>query len=110
MNLVNEILEAEMQTDMIPTIEHPLAESTSCSSEDGEDNINETSTENSEVSTDDDDEYEDLAVIEARKQWEESLVQLSQVLNWVVLPLLGKFFGRKAALWTWKWVANKLYH
>ena len=64
-------------------------------------------TDSSSDITDTDEESE--ALKEARRQWEESLVQLNQVVNWVILPLLGKFLGRRMAIWTWKWVANRLY-
>lgn len=110
MDAINDILEAEAQIAMPSPSEYPLAESTSCSSEDDQENII-SSTDHSEesASEDTDEEYEDLELIEARRQWEESLVQLNHAVNWVILPLLGKFFGRRAALWTWKWVADKLY-
>lgn len=64
-------------------------------------------TDSSSIITDT--EAENEALKEARRQWEESLVQLNQVINWVILPLLGKFLGRKVARWTWKWVAGRLY-
>lgn len=64
-------------------------------------------TDSSSIVTDTEEESE--ALKEARRQWEESLVQLNQVINWVILPLLGKFLGRKVARWTWKWVAGRLY-
>lgn len=111
MEIMNDILEAESQTVMpLPSpVEYPLAESTSCSSEDDQENIPSTDDSDDLSSVDTDEEYEDLGLIEARRQWEESLVQLNHAVNWVILPLLGKFFGRRAALWTWKWVANKFY-
>ncbi|CCK71272.1 Mim2p KNAG_0G02150 [Huiozyma naganishii CBS 8797] len=37
----------------------------------------------------------DLALVEAERQWQESLQQLSTVLTCVVLPIVGKFLGRK---------------
>lgn len=91
------------------SLEHPpLAESTSCSSVNNSSAVDETETDSEESDVLTDTEY-DIALIEARRQWEESLVQLNQVVNWVLLPLLGKFLGRKAAMWTWKWAAGKLY-
>lgn len=74
--------------------------------DDDETDIND-STDSSSVITDTEEESE--ALKEARRQWEESLVQLNQAVNWVILPLLGKFLGRKMAMWTWKWVASRLY-
>ncbi|GMM56005.1 Mim2 protein [Maudiozyma humilis] len=45
---------------------------------------------------------------EAQRQWEESLAQLAKALNWVILPLLGKFLGRRTARSIWRAVANRL--
>ncbi|CEP63245.1 Mim2p LALA0_S07e05754g [Lachancea lanzarotensis] len=67
---------------------------------------------------DDDDEYSDLYtedidfeehLLTAQQQWEESLEQLSQVLNWVLLPLIGKYLGRRTALGLWKRVVTHLW-
>lgn len=46
----------------------------------------------------------DYELQEAKKQWLESLQQLNQVVNWVILPLLGKFLGRKCAQYLWRQV------
>lgn len=53
------------------------------------------------------DDYE--ALINAQQQWDESLQQLSKVLNWIILPLAGKFVGRRVAIMIWKRVANHLF-
>lgn len=45
---------------------------------------------------------------EAQRQWEESLAQLAKALNWVILPLLGKFLGRRTARAIWSSVASRL--
>lgn len=47
-----------------------------------------------------DEEYKML--LDAQEQWEQSLQQLNQVLNWIMLPLLGKFLGRKLAWRIWR--------
>ncbi|SCW04228.1 LAFE_0H08900g1_1 [Lachancea fermentati] len=49
----------------------------------------------------DEDDYESQ-LLSAQQQWEESIEQLNQVLNWVLLPLIGKFLGRRTALRLWK--------
>jgi hypothetical protein len=36
---------------------------------------------------------------DAEKQWRESLQQLELLLTMVVVPYMGKYFGRKAAYW-----------
>jgi hypothetical protein len=43
----------------------------------------------------DSDEYHS----DAEKQWRESLQQLELLLTMVVVPYMGKYFGRKAAYW-----------
>lgn len=40
---------------------------------------------------------------EAEREWRESLQQLELLLTMVVVPYLGKYFGRKCAYWgTWR--------
>jgi len=46
-------------------------------------------------STADDDEY----VSDAEREWRESLQQIELLLTMVVVPYLGKYFGRKCAYW-----------
>jgi hypothetical protein len=36
---------------------------------------------------------------DAEKQWQESLQQLELLLTMVIVPYMGKYFGRKAAYW-----------
>lgn len=43
----------------------------------------------------DDDEY----VSDADREWRESLQQLELLLTMVLVPYVGKYFGRKAAYW-----------
>lgn len=43
----------------------------------------------------DDDEYSD-----AEREWRESLQQLELLLTMVLVPYLGKYFGRKCAYWS----------
>jgi len=45
----------------------------------------------SEVNGDDDDD--------AEREWHESLQQLELLLTMVLVPYVGKYFGRKAAYW-----------
>jgi hypothetical protein len=45
---------------------------------------------------DDDDEDEED---EAQREWRESLQQLELLLTMVLVPYMGKYFGRKAAYW-----------
>ncbi|KAF2686220.1 hypothetical protein K458DRAFT_416526 [Lentithecium fluviatile CBS 122367] len=45
----------------------------------------------------DDDEY----VSDAEREWRESLQQIELLLTMVVVPYVGKYFGRKCAYWGW---------
>ncbi|SCV00210.1 LAME_0G08262g1_1 [Lachancea meyersii CBS 8951] len=65
---------------------------------------------------DDDDDLESLSsldyhenLLSAQQQWQESLEQLSQVFNWVLLPLVGKYLGRRTALAAWKRVLQYVW-
>ncbi|KAF2030613.1 hypothetical protein EK21DRAFT_100296 [Setomelanomma holmii] len=49
----------------------------------------------------DDDEY----VSDAEREWRESLQQMELLLTMVLVPYIGKYFGRKCAYWGWaKWM------
>lgn len=39
---------------------------------------------------------------DAEREWKESLQQLELLLSMVLVPYLGKYFGRKFAYWGWK--------
>jgi len=47
---------------------------------------------------------------DAQEEWEASLEQLQLMLNLVLIPFVGKFFGRKFAYWSWarymEWMHN----
>jgi hypothetical protein len=43
----------------------------------------------------DDDEY----VSDAEREWRESLQQMELLLTMVLVPYIGKYFGRKCAYW-----------
>lgn len=50
------------------------------------------------ATSDDIDETEDRET-DAEKEWKESLQQLELLLTMVVVPYVGKYFGRKCAYW-----------
>ena len=53
-------------------------------------------------SSDDDDSTiadDNHHVSDAEREWRESLQQLELLLTMVLVPYLGKYFGRKAAYW-----------
>lgn len=42
---------------------------------------------------------EDMELSDAEREWRESLQQLELLLTMVLVPYLGKYFGRKCAYW-----------
>ncbi|KAF2169240.1 hypothetical protein M409DRAFT_64972 [Zasmidium cellare ATCC 36951] len=44
---------------------------------------------------------EEEAYSDAEREWRESLQQLELMLTLVLIPYLGKYFGRKCAYWGW---------
>ncbi|MCJ1257220.1 hypothetical protein MMC24_005045 [Lignoscripta atroalba] len=51
--------------------------------------------------SDDIESEDDLEESDAEKEWKESLQQLELLLTMVVVPYVGKYFGRKCAYWGW---------
>ena len=45
---------------------------------------------------------DDEADSDAEREWKESMQQLELLLSLVIVPYLGKYFGRKFAFWGWK--------
>lgn len=41
-------------------------------------------------------------LLSAQQQWEQSLEQLKQVINWLLLPLIGRVLGRRTAGIIWR--------
>jgi hypothetical protein len=50
--------------------------------------------------SDDIDDSEDGEESDAEREWKESLQQLELLLTMVVVPYVGKWFGRKCAYWS----------
>lgn len=50
-------------------------------------------------STETDDSEDQLDESDAEREWRESLQQLELILTMVLVPYIGKYFGRKAAYW-----------
>ncbi|CAF9913884.1 MAG: hypothetical protein GOMPHAMPRED_008051 [Gomphillus americanus] len=53
------------------------------------------------ATTDSETEDGDRRVSDAEREWKESLQQLELLLTMVVVPYMGKYFGRKCAYWIW---------
>lgn len=64
------------------------------SSSDEVDSLPSSSASSTSVSPSEEDSYND-----AEREWRESLQQLELLLTMVLVPYLGKYFGRKAAYW-----------
>ncbi|KAL3960841.1 hypothetical protein ACCO45_005958 [Purpureocillium lilacinum] len=47
---------------------------------------------------------------EAQAEWDRSLEQLQLILTMMIVPWMGKYFGRKFAFWSWarymEWMHN----
>lgn len=63
--------------------------------------LEEDEASDSEYDSDEIDDIFESQLLSAQQQWEESLEQLNKVLNWVLLPLIGKFMGRRVAKTIW---------
>ncbi|KAI9849851.1 MAG: hypothetical protein M1837_000065 [Sclerophora amabilis] len=72
------------------------------SSDDRDDDIDflPSSVDSSSLGSGEDDD-EDEEESDAEREWKESLQQLELLLTMVVVPFLGKYFGRKCAYWGW---------
>ncbi|KAI4106426.1 MAG: hypothetical protein L6R37_002224 [Teloschistes peruensis] len=78
------LIEPEVDSDVSPA---SLSE---------EDSLPSSPTTSSIGSHTDDEEESD-----AEREWKESLQQLELLLTMVVVPYVGKYFGRKCAYWSW---------
>jgi len=67
-------------------------------SDDDVDSLPESGTDSDDITIDESD-YEES---DADKEWKESLQQLELLLSMVIVPYMGKYFGRKFAYWGWK--------
>ena len=57
-----------------------------------------------------DDIVSDDGLKDAEREWKESLQQLELLLTMVVVPYMGKYFGRKCAYWGESPSDLDLYH
>lgn len=54
-------------------------------------------------SSDTDSDFDDDdGASDAEREWKESLQQLQLMLSMVIVPYMGRYFGRKCAYWGWK--------
>jgi len=82
-----------------PSMSQPsLLDPSSNGSDDDVDSLPESQTDSDDLTIDDDDFEES----DADREWKESLQQLELLLSMVIVPYMGKYFGRKFAYWGWK--------
>ncbi|TQS37092.1 hypothetical protein Golomagni_02446 [Golovinomyces magnicellulatus] len=48
-------------------------------------------------------------ISDAQEEWENSLRQLDMIISMVIVPYVGKYFGRKFAIWSWAKFMHWLY-
>jgi len=83
-----------------PSMSQPsLLDPSSNGSDDDVDSLPESQTDSDDLTIDDDDDFEES---DADREWKESLQQLELLLSMVIVPYMGKYFGRKFAYWGWK--------
>lgn len=56
-----------------------------------------------------DTESENEYALSAQQQWEESIGVISELINHMLFPLIGKLIGRRVAHSVWKSVAEYLF-
>lgn len=70
--------------------------------------------EDEEEEEDDDDDNSDYTfktdlLRDPQKEWEENLAQLNTLLNFVLLPIVGKVLGRRFANIVWRKIAEHIF-
>lgn len=90
-----------MSTSESPSASQPsLVERPSSNGEDDEiDSLPDSESASSSSLTISDSALDDDEESDAEKEWKESLQQLELLLTMVVVPYVGKYFGRKCAYW-----------
>lgn len=79
-----------------PSASQPLLVDHSANGSDDEiDSLPESQTDSDDITVSESD-YEES---DAEKEWKESLQQLELLLSMVIVPYMGKYFGRKFAYW-----------
>ncbi|CAH6722938.1 mitochondrial import protein 2 [[Candida] jaroonii] len=53
-------------------------------------------------------DYESEYGLSAQEQWEESMKQINGLVNWIIVPLIGKILGRRVSKIIWARIAGGL--
>lgn len=88
---------SEPSTSQPSIIDHPFEGSDSNDGEDLDDLPSPSVPDSDEITTSDEGEYNGES--DAEREWKESVQQLELLLSMVLVPYLGKYFGRKFAYW-----------
>nr|POF01292.1 hypothetical protein CFP56_21240 [Quercus suber] len=67
--------------------------------EEEEEEIDSLPSSSAGTSSSDPDDDDDVRSSDAEREWRESLQQLELLLTMVLVPYLGKYFGRRCAYW-----------
>lgn len=84
-----------LSTSQPSIIEHPTSPTTS-------EHSPVDSLPSSDADSDDVTISDEISESDAEREWKESLQQLELVVSMVLVPYIGKYFGRKFAYWGWK--------
>lgn len=68
--------------------------------------LDDTDTENDDTDIDYYSELDSEYNLLAQEQWEESLKQIEGLVNFVLMPLIGRLLGRRTAHIVWRHFAN----
>lgn len=68
--------------------------------------LDDTDTENDDTDLDYYSELDSEYNLLAQEQWEESLKQIEGLVNFVLMPLIGRLLGRRTADIVWRHFAN----
>ncbi|ODV83841.1 hypothetical protein CANARDRAFT_190752, partial [[Candida] arabinofermentans NRRL YB-2248] len=66
----------------------------------------------SDEEDDDDTEYTyetDIVSKDVQQEWEDNIVQLKTLVNFVIIPIVGKVLGRRFAKAIWSMVADMIF-
>ncbi|GME91141.1 hypothetical protein B5S28_g3873 [[Candida] boidinii] len=92
----------ENVSDTVADYENSKINSDACNDEEDEDD------------DDDDDDNSDYTfktdlLRDPQKEWEENLAQLNTLLNFVLIPIVGKVLGRRFANIVWRKIAEHIF-
>ncbi|GME69561.1 unnamed protein product [[Candida] boidinii] len=91
----------ENVSDAFPAYENMKLNSDSCNDEEDEEDENDDDNSDYTFKTD--------LLRDPQKEWEENLAQLNTLLNFVLIPIVGKVLGRRFANIVWRKIAEHIF-